>query len=155
MADQAFPTAPTAPTIWTPGQAVTVTWRLTTPSDKTALPVELFKGDPAKQALVKSWSVRIGDSWSHYSMIKSKEPMLTPAVTNASTPIASATGSGSGSSAGSKATTTGSVSSSPNSAIYLSTSSWAMGAVAVAAAAAGINKHSGSEFQRMDLNVHS
>ncbi|KAG0086766.1 hypothetical protein BGZ93_010461 [Podila epicladia] len=105
MADQAFPTAPVANTVWNAGAKVNVKWKLVAPEAKTGLTVTLFKGDPAHQTqveilgtgkpaatslqvtipakLASGWySVRIGDSWSHYFAIKGTGTMPTgPAPT--------------------------------------------------------------------------
>ncbi|KAF9390408.1 hypothetical protein CPB97_009369 [Podila verticillata] len=108
MADQAFPTAPVANTVWNAGAKVNVQWKLVAPEAKTGLVVTLFKGDPAHQTQVEilgtgkpaatslqvtipaklesGWySVRIGDSWSHYFAIKGTGAMPTgPAPTGIS-----------------------------------------------------------------------
>ncbi|KAG0333282.1 hypothetical protein BG000_009300 [Podila horticola] len=105
MADQAFPTAPVANTVWNAGAKVTVQWKLVASEAKTGLTVTLFKGDPAHQTQVEilgtgkpaatslqatipaklesGWySVRIGDSWSHYFAIKGTGALPTgPAPT--------------------------------------------------------------------------
>ncbi|KAF9169904.1 hypothetical protein BGX20_009689, partial [Mortierella sp. AD010] len=122
MAQQAYPTVPVATTVWTAGKNVTVEWKLTNAADKTALGIDLFKGDPAHQTLVKSYgnapsgatkykielasslgadfySIRIGDSYSHYFTIKSSSgasptgAMPTVGSTNATTTAAATTAS--------------------------------------------------------------
>ncbi|KAF9999408.1 hypothetical protein BGZ79_007002 [Entomortierella chlamydospora] len=122
MAQEAYPTVPVATTVWTAGKNVTVEWKLTNASDKTAMSIDLFKGDPTHQTLVKSYgsapsgatkfkialasslgadyySIRIGDSYSHYFTIKSSSgasptgAMPTVGSTNATTTVAATTAS--------------------------------------------------------------
>ncbi|KAG0040852.1 hypothetical protein BGZ82_007874 [Podila clonocystis] len=112
MADQAFPTAPVANTVWNAGAKVNVQWKLVAPEAKTGLTVTLFKGDPAHQTQVEilgtgkpaatslqvtipaklesGWySVRIGDSWSHYFAIKGTGTMPTGPAPTGITPTSS------------------------------------------------------------------
>ncbi|KAI1313421.1 hypothetical protein EDD11_002629 [Mortierella claussenii] len=172
MADQAYPTEPIATTTWTAGQTATVAWRLNNPADKSALSIDLFKGDPAHQTLVQNlgtapagavsfkvalpakltadwYSVRIGDSYSHYFAIKSAAGatpsgvMPTPVTTSASAlPTGNATTIASSASATGTATGTATVTkvtasptTKPNGASYLSAAPMAMAAAAVVAAA--------------------
>ncbi|KAF8964849.1 hypothetical protein BGZ46_000714 [Entomortierella lignicola] len=114
MAQDAYPTAPIATTQWVAGTSPTVQWKLTNPANKTALSIDLFKGDPTHQQQVQSfgnapagatsfkitlpatlpadfYSIRIGDAYSHYFVIKSATGatptgvMPTAAVANATT----------------------------------------------------------------------
>ncbi|KAG0263940.1 hypothetical protein BG011_007773 [Mortierella polycephala] len=159
MAQQAYPTVPIAATVWNAGANVTVQWKLNASGEKAALAVDLFKGDPAHQTLVKKlgtgalgktslkatlpakldsdwYSVRIGDSYSHYFMIKGTGPVPT-----GSPPTAAPTVLPTASSAANSTTTptgTQSIASptqSTSSASYLSTAPMAVIAGAVVAAA--------------------
>ncbi|GJJ69191.1 hypothetical protein EMPS_01537 [Entomortierella parvispora] len=115
LAQQAFPIAPVAETVWTSGGAATVQWKLNPPAVKTGLDVELYKGDPAHQTLVSKlgtgapggtslkvtippklnsdwYSVRVGDSYSHYFIIKGVGAAPTgPAPTSGSNATSSIT----------------------------------------------------------------
>ncbi|KAF9185679.1 hypothetical protein BGZ51_002510 [Haplosporangium sp. Z 767] len=159
MAQQAYPTAPVATTVWNAGANVTVQWKLNDSGEKAALGVDLFKGDPAHQTLVKKlgtgapgktslkvtlplkldsdwYSVRIGDSYSHYFMIKGTGPIPTGSPPTA-VPTVLPTTPGA---ANSTATPTGTQSAtspaqSTNSASYLSTAPMTMLVSAVVAVA--------------------
>ncbi|KAG0370576.1 hypothetical protein BC939DRAFT_443688 [Gamsiella multidivaricata] len=162
MADQAYPTVPTGDTKWNAGKNYTVTWNLIT-TEKVALTVDLFKGNASSQTLVNKfgsakagatsfqislpktlpadwYSIRVGDSWSHYFMIRSTTG-ATPTGAMP-TPVSTATASSSSlptvgpatvSAIGAKAAPT--AANTPNSAAYLSAAPMAMAAAAVAAAA--------------------
>ncbi|KAG0026643.1 hypothetical protein BGZ81_006207 [Podila clonocystis] len=161
MADQAFPTAPVANTVWNAGAKVNVQWKLVAPEAKTGLTVTLFKGDPAHQTQVEvlgtgkpaatsllvtipaklesGWySVRIGDSWSHYFAIKGTGVMPTgPAPTGISPTSSGApvpTGSGTSSTPSSTNSITVPTPSQTSSSTKLFSSASAMVAVFAVAA---------------------
>ncbi|KAF8934913.1 hypothetical protein EDD21DRAFT_360564 [Dissophora ornata] len=163
MAQEAYPTMPIESTVWTAGTAVTVTWKA---NATTALSVDLFKGDPTHQTLVQNlgtgtaggtslkvtlpatltadyYSVRIGDAYSHYFVIKSATG-ATPtgvmptvaattvaATTTAATTTAATTAATTATSTKAAATTAAAVS----GASYLSAAPMAMAVAAVVAAA--------------------
>ncbi|KAF9345446.1 hypothetical protein BGX26_003123 [Mortierella sp. AD094] len=113
MAQQAYPTVPVEGTVWVAGQSPSVEWKLTNPADKTAMTIDLFKGDPTHQTQVQSfgsapagatkfkitlpatlaadyYSIRIGDAFSHYFTIKSSAG-VAPTGTMPAPPVANAT----------------------------------------------------------------
>ncbi|KAG0361274.1 hypothetical protein BG005_008703 [Podila minutissima] len=161
IADQAFPTAPVANTVWSAGAKVNVQWKLVAPEAKTGLTVTLFKGDPAHQTqvevlgtgkpaatslqvtipakLASGWySIRIGDSWSHYFAIKGTGAMPTgPAptgVTPTSKPVP--TGNGTSSTPSSTISTTAATPTQTNGSAKLFSSASALVAVVAVAACA-------------------
>ncbi|KAF9364472.1 hypothetical protein BGX34_001401 [Mortierella sp. NVP85] len=155
MADVAYPTLPVADTVWTAGQSAPVTWRLMNPKFKTPLNVDLFTGEATKQTFVKTlgvspagatkmtvlvpadleanmYSLRIGDSWTHPFVIKSKDGSMPKSGSNAATFSPKTPGAGSGNT---NTTGSGSVSSAPNSANYFYSAPLAVVAAAAVAAA--------------------
>ncbi|KAF9904774.1 hypothetical protein EC991_002344 [Linnemannia zychae] len=113
LADQAYPTAPIASTVWNAGATVTIRWKLTPPAAPAGLKVELLTGDnPQTQRVVATlgvgspggtslsaslpanlksgyYSVRIGDSYSSYFVIRGEGPVPTgPLPTAVTTPVA-------------------------------------------------------------------
>lgn len=103
------------------GEPATVQWKLNPPAVKTGLDVELYKGDPAHQTLVAKlgtgapggtslkvtippklnsdwYSIRVGDSYSHYFVVKGAGAVPTGAAptmgSNATSAIAAPTAAG-------------------------------------------------------------
>ncbi|KAG0055510.1 hypothetical protein BGZ83_008386 [Gryganskiella cystojenkinii] len=161
MAQQAYPTAPIGTTVWTSGASVTVKWTLNPPAAKTGLTVSLFKGDPAHQTLVQDlgvgapggtslqvtipaklpsdwYSLRIGDSYTHYFLIKGTgvAPTAPPAVVTTTVPATSSapTSTSSGNSTLPSITSTSKAPTPTNGAMSVSSS----GSMAMIAAVAAI-----------------
>ncbi|KAG0272215.1 hypothetical protein BGZ95_012042 [Linnemannia exigua] len=101
LAQQAYPTVPVASTVWNAGATYTIKWKLTPPAATAGLKVELLTGDnPQSQRVVADfgtgtpggtslsvtlsaslksgyYSIRIGDSYSSYFLIRGVGPTPT------------------------------------------------------------------------------
>ncbi|KAG0302164.1 hypothetical protein BGZ98_007741 [Dissophora globulifera] len=162
LAQQAYPTVPIESTVWTAGDSVKIQWKSNAPT--VALAVDLFKGDPTHQTLVTNlgspaagatslavvlpatlaadwYSIRIGDSYSHYFEIKGKGGVaptgtmpVPPAATTVAAPGNSTTHTATAPTV-TKSAAAAAVTGAPNSANYLSAAPMAMAAVAIVAAA--------------------
>ncbi|KAF9139055.1 hypothetical protein BGX30_008417 [Mortierella sp. GBA39] len=112
LAQQAYPTAPTASTKWKSGAAVNIKWKLNAPVATAGLKIDLLTGDnPQTQKVVATlgtgapgatsfaatlpanlksayYSVRIGDSYSSYFLIQGEGPVPTGPLPTAATTTA-------------------------------------------------------------------
>ncbi|KAF9928809.1 hypothetical protein FBU30_002080 [Linnemannia zychae] len=114
LADQAYPTAPVASTVWNAGATVNIKWKLLPPAATAGLKIELLAGDnPQTQKVVAAlgvgapgatsfsaalpadlksgfYTVRIGDSYSSYFTIKGDGPVPTGPMPTAGTALPTA-----------------------------------------------------------------
>ncbi|GJJ69115.1 hypothetical protein EMPS_01461 [Entomortierella parvispora] len=159
---QAFITAPIGTTEWTSASSVTITWNLNATAKALPLAVDLFTGDPSHQTSVASlgtstagsssikvtlpkvasnwYSVRVGDSWSHYFIIKGDGAVPSggpPTAAATTAPAATTTSAASLPTSTGSATTTAVATPTPtkSGANLLSAAPAALAAVAAAAAA--------------------
>ncbi|KAK3835520.1 MAG: hypothetical protein J3R72DRAFT_451439 [Linnemannia gamsii] len=109
LAQQAYPTVPIASTVWNAGSTVNIRWKLNPPAATAGLKVELLTGDnpqsqrvvavlgtgapgatslsAALSATLKSgyYTIRIGDSYSSYFVIRGEGAVPTGPLPTAAT----------------------------------------------------------------------